>query len=172
MGRQNHRMLPVRLRALLQEAQLETHPFDRPGQDGGLTGRAIAVLRQLAGHRVVAFPRGKEPPNLLGHLGRRGQVGEGADRHRDLKRGGLAAAPDNPGVHLIVPGPLAHHLSNETAEQGLALRLRQDVGGPACRQLVADGTAGRVQGGGEGAFRRRPALEALVVGRFGLVKGL
>ena len=28
------------------------------------------------------------------------------------------------------------------------------------------------ESGGEGAFRRRPALDALVVGRFGLFKGL
>jgi hypothetical protein len=37
---------------------------------------------------------------------------------------------------------------------------------------VANGTEGSLQGGGEGVFRRRPDLEALLVGRFGLLKGV
>jgi hypothetical protein len=52
----------VRRRALLPETQLAPHPRDRAGQDGGLTGRALAVLGQLAGHGVSAFALGQEAP--------------------------------------------------------------------------------------------------------------
>src|SRR6266700_7055896 len=106
----------VRLRAMLHEAQLEADALDGAGQDRGPTGRAIAVLGQLPGHLVVALARGKQHPNLLRHLVRRGQVREGPDRDQDLKGGGLAAMPDNAGVNLIAPGPLDHYLVNETAQ--------------------------------------------------------
>jgi hypothetical protein len=52
----------------------------------------------------------------LRHLVRARQVGEGPDCDRDLKGGRLAATPDNPGVNLIAPRPLDHHLVNETAQ--------------------------------------------------------
>ena len=101
---------------MLHEAQLEPNPLDRAGQDGGLTGRAIAVLGQLSGHVVIACALGQEHPNLLRQLVRRGEIGESADRYRDLKGGGFTTAPDKAGVHLIAPCPLEHHLVNETAE--------------------------------------------------------
>src|SRR5437879_11792090 len=106
----------VRLRAMLHEAKLEAETLDCAGQDRGPTGRAIAVLGQLPGHRVVGFARGKQDPDLLRHLVRRGQVREGPDCDRDLKGGGLAAKPANPGVNLIASRPLDHHLVNETAQ--------------------------------------------------------
>src|SRR6266446_4810075 len=96
----------VRLRAMLHEAQLETDTLDRAGQDSGATGRAIAVLRQLSGYLVRAW-----------------QVGEGPDSHGDLKRGGLAATPDNAGVNLIAPRPLDDHLVDETTQSGPAQGL-------------------------------------------------
>src|SRR2546426_7212036 len=85
-------------RAILYEAKLETDTLHRAGQDRGSTGRAIAVLGQLSGDLVIAFTLGKEHPNLLRHLVRARQVGEGPDSHGDLNRGGLAATPDNAGV--------------------------------------------------------------------------
>ena len=75
-------------------------------------------------------------------------------------------------MNLIPPGPLDHHFVNEAAEQGFPLRLRQDIGGPESRQRGANGPEGGLQGGGEGVFRRRPGLGALLVGRFGLFEGL
>ena len=130
------------------------------------------MLGQRSGHRVVVCALRKEHPNLLRHLVRRGQVSEGADRHRDLTGGGFAAAPDNAGVHLIASGPLDDHLVNETTEQGFALRLRQDVGRPEFRQLVTHGAEGGLQGGREGVFRWCPGLGTLACGRFGLLEGL
>src|SRR5439155_5544006 len=123
-----HRQVPydasrVRLRAMLHKPQLEADALDRAGQDRGSTRRAIPVSGELTGYLVVACTRGKQDPNLLRHFMGRGQVRQGPDRHRDLTRRGLAAAPDNPGVHLIAPGPLDHDLVNETAQYGLALRL-------------------------------------------------
>ena len=76
------------------------------------------------------------------------------------------------GVNLIASGPLDHHLVNETAEQGFALRLRQDLGRPEFRQLGANGTEGDWQSGRESSFRRRPALGALLRSRFSLLEGL
>src|SRR5262249_37600020 len=113
----------MRLRAILHETNLETDALDRTGQDRGPTGRAIAVLRQLPGYLVVACTRGKQDPNLLRHLVHRGQIREGPDRHRDLKRGRLATTPDNAGVNLVTPRPLDHHLVDETTQEGLALCL-------------------------------------------------
>ena len=78
---------------------------------------------------------------------RRGQVRQRPNRDRHLKGGGLAAMPDNAGVNLIAPCPLEHHLVNETAAQGFALPLRQDLGRPECRHLVATGTEGGWQRG-------------------------
>src|SRR5712691_8646114 len=92
------------------------YPAIRRGCDCGPTGRALAELGQLPGHLVVALALGKQHPNLLRHLVRRGQVREGPDRDWDLKGGGLAAMPDNAGVNLIAPCPLDHDLVNETAQ--------------------------------------------------------
>jgi hypothetical protein len=120
-GQRRHRQVAraparVRLRAILHEAQLEPNPLDRAGQDGGRTGRAIAVRRQLSGHFVIAFTLGKAHPNLLRHRMRRGEIGESTDRYRDLQGSGFTAAPDNTGVNLIAPCPLDHDLVKETAQ--------------------------------------------------------
>jgi hypothetical protein len=118
------------------------------------------------------LPSAKKPPHLLRPLRRRGESGERADRDRDLQGGGVAAAPDKTGVQLSAPCPLAHDLVHETAQSGLALRLRQDVGRPEVRPLGADGTAGGVQGRREGLFRRCPALGALLRRHCGRLEGL
>ena len=162
----------VRLRALRHETQLAADALDCAGQDRGPTGRAIAVLGQLPGPLVVACARGTPHPNLLRHLVHARQVGEGSDRHGDLKRRGLATAPHHAGVHLIAPRPLEPHLVDETTQHGLALCLRQHVSGPEGRQVLANGAAGRLQRWWQRVGGWCAGLGALRLSGFGLLEGL
>ena len=162
----------VRLGTILHETQFEADALDRAGQDRGPTGRAIAVPGQLLGDLDVAGTCGTQDPNLLRHFGRCGQVRQRPNRDRHLKGGGLPAAPDNAGVHLLAPGPLDDHLVNETAQQGFALGLRQDVSRPEGGQLLANSAESRLQRGRQRGSGRCTGLDALRLGRFGLLEGL
>ncbi len=130
------------------------------------------MLGQLPGHRVVAFALGKQAPNLLRHLMRRGQVREGSDCDRDLQRGGRAAPPDHPGVPLIAPRPLDHPLIHETAPEGLARRRRQHVGGPEFRERRANGAEGRLQRWWQRVSGRCAGLCTLLLSGFRLLERL
>jgi hypothetical protein len=162
----------VRLRAMRHEPTLEAETRDRAGQDRGPTGRAIAVRGPLPGHRVVACARGTQAPKLWRHLVRARPVGAGPARHGARNRRGRAATPDHAGVHLIAPRPLEHPLVDAPPQEGLARCLRQHVGGPECRELLAPGAAGRWPRGGQRVGGRRAGLGALLLSGCGLLERL
>jgi hypothetical protein len=71
-------------------------------------------------------------------------------------------------MNLIAPCPLDDDLVNETAQQRLALGLRENLRGPELRQLLANGAERRLQSGRKRRFRRCAGLVALALSRFGL----
>ena len=127
----------MRLTPLAKESVTQPKDLDRAGQDGGVLGRTIALLRQQGRDLLVGLALLGELEDLFFHLRGTGQPSERAHRHGHRGRCSFTTSPDNADLESIWSRAVGDHLVDQAAEEGFLRRRRQAALSPQFRDLPA-----------------------------------